>query len=185
MIPTAPLSARNRLASIVLGALADAGARRRLEALAADPAEMATWLERGQAGAAAHLSERARAAAAAVRSLPLGHPAGSEPLALAAARALFDAGLGFETHEVLEPHWAAAAGGRRETLQGLIQVAVGFQHLANGNRAGARALIAEGAGRLHGRSLDALELDGFARAAAAAAVRIEAGEAPPPPPFPR
>ena len=71
---------------------------------------------------------------------------------LQAAGLLFDAGLHFEVHEVLEPHWAAAQGDARETLQGLIQIAVGYQHLANGNHAGARSLLVEGSGRLHERS---------------------------------
>jgi predicted metal-dependent hydrolase len=95
---------------------------------------------------------------------------------------LFDAGLFFEVHEVLEPHWASARPPERDALQGLIQVAVGWQHLANGNSAGARALLAEGAARLHGRSLLGVDLDPFARAALEAAACVPAAR---PPAFPR
>ncbi|MGH7392728.1 MAG: DUF309 domain-containing protein, partial [Candidatus Rokuibacteriota bacterium] len=168
MIPTAPLRARNRLAAAVLAALGDAEARRFLERVATDRAALEAWLAPDERGGGEQLRQRAGVAAAAVRTLPLADPASSLPVALAAAAALFDAGLGFEVHEVLEPHWAAAQGDGREALQGLIQVAVGFQHLANGNLDGARALVGEGAARLRGRRLDGLALDGFARAAAAA-----------------
>jgi hypothetical protein len=87
--------------------------------------------------------------------------------ALDAAAALFDTGLYFEVHELLEPHWIRAKGCDREALQGLIQVAVGFQHLANGNIAGARALLREGSARIVGFSLEGLDLDPFARGARA------------------
>ncbi len=83
-----------------------------------------------------------------------------------AAAALFDAHLYFEVHELLEPSWRDARGNDREALQGLIQVAVGYQHLANGNFAGARALLDEGRGRLRGRNLDGLDLDAFGQAVA-------------------
>jgi predicted metal-dependent hydrolase len=96
---------------------------------------------------------------------------------------LFDAGLFFEVHEVLEPHWVRATGDLRETLQGAIQAAVGWQHLANGNLAGARSLLEEAAARLHGRRLHDLDVEPLARAAAEAASRLPAiGE---PPRFPR
>ena len=102
--------------------------------------------------------------------------------ALAAAARLFDAGLFFEVHEVLEPHWLSAGPDAREALQGLIQIAVGWQHLANGNLAGARALLADGAARLHGQRLGGVDLEAFARAALAAAARVPDVT---PPPFPR
>jgi uncharacterized protein len=103
--------------------------------------------------------------------------------ALRAAGALFDAGLGFEVHELLETHWARAAGGEREALQGLIQIAVGYQHLANGNLKGARALLEEGSARLNARRLANLDLAPFARAVAAAVSRLEPRSRIPP--FPR
>jgi predicted metal-dependent hydrolase len=80
---------------------------------------------------------------------------------LDAAAALFDAHLYFEVHELLEPAWREAEGPERDALQGLIQVAVGYQHLANRNFAGARALLDEGRQRIEGRTLDGLELDAF------------------------
>jgi predicted metal-dependent hydrolase len=98
------------------------------------------------------------------------------------ALALWDARLFFEVHEVLEPHWAVATGDTREALQGVIQIAVGWQHLANGNLAGARALLADGAAKLHGRRLFDVALDAFARHAFEAAERLPDAE---PPPFPR
>jgi predicted metal-dependent hydrolase len=67
---------------------------------------------------------------------------------------------------VLEPHWMRAEGSARETLQGLIQAAVGYQHLANGNLEGARALLHDGAAKLLGRRLAGRDLDAFARAVA-------------------
>ena len=105
--------------------------------------------------------------------------------ALEAAATLFDAGLGFEVHELLEPPWQAATGGAREALQGLIQIAVGWQHLADGNVEGARSLLADGSARLHGQRLGGVELDAFGRAAAVAADALARGERPAPPPFPR
>lgn len=150
MIPTLPLQARNRLAETILAALHDARAREELAALAG-----------ASEGA---LAERARRACQALAERPLGRPGGPLAEALAEAAALHDAGLFFEVHELLEPYWSRANGEARETLQGLIQVAVGYQHLANGNARGARALLEEGSGRLHGRTLAELALDGFARA---------------------
>jgi predicted metal-dependent hydrolase len=88
-------------------------------------------------------------------------------------------------HEILEPYWAGSEGDTREALQGLIQAAVGFQHLANGNLAGARSLLLDAAARLHGRRLLGRDLDGFARTAAELAERVGAGEPVAPPDFPR
>jgi len=95
---------------------------------------------------------------------------------LASAGALFAAGLGFEVHELLEPHWLHATGTRREALQGLIQIAVGYQHLANGNLAGAHSLLAEGATRLGGARLPGVELTDLARAATAHAAALPSGD---------
>ncbi|HEX3175327.1 MAG TPA: DUF309 domain-containing protein [Methylomirabilota bacterium] len=102
--------------------------------------------------------------------------------ALAAAALLFDAGLYFEVHELLEPHWAAASGDTRAALQGLIQIAVGWQHRANGNAVGARALLADGAARLHRGRVAGVDLDDFARATLDAAAREADAQ---PPAFPR
>lgn len=155
MIPTAPLRLRNGLAETILRALGDPAARRELARIAADPET------------AALLRVRARRAADALAGCPLLAAEPSLGDTLPAAALLFDAGLHFEVHELLEPHWARADGPERQALQGLIQVAVGYQHLANGNLAGARALLDEGAWRLrHGRLGD-LDLVSFAAAVAA------------------
>jgi len=202
-----PMPLRNRLADLILDAVHDGAAREGLAAVAAvcdDPraGEAATLpprfpadlFERGpeglavRSGYAAHTREfcaRARAGWDVVRARPL-DPA-DPPLAsaLAAAADFFDAGLFFEVHELLEPHWFRAQGPERERLQGLIQVAVGFQHLANGNRAGARSLLAEAGERLHGRRLLGRDLDGFAQATAGMADAVDGGAPVVPPPFPR
>jgi hypothetical protein len=158
VVPTLPLHPRNRLAALILAALGDGEARCALHALAWGDRDPSIWMQEHSMSAAgagdamvARLRERARRADEALAGLPLVPDTGLDD-ALAAAGALFDAGLGFEVHELLEPHWAAATGEAREALQGLIQVAVGYQHLANGNLGGARSLLAEGAARLeHGR----------------------------------
>jgi hypothetical protein len=67
---------------------------------------------------------------------------------LCAAAALFNAELFFEVHELLEQCWRPAQGPLKTLLQGLIQVAVGLQHLANGNRRGALSLLSEGNAKL-------------------------------------
>jgi hypothetical protein len=68
--------------------------------------------------------------------------------ALCVAAELFNAELFFEVHEILEPYWGRAEGALRSFLQGLIQVAVGLHHRANGNWRGARALLTEGNAKL-------------------------------------
>jgi hypothetical protein len=64
--------------------------------------------------------------------------------ALAQAALLFRAGLFFEVHEVLEAAWRELVGGPRVAVQGLIQIAVGFHHLAHDNPRGAVSLFASG-----------------------------------------
>ncbi|HSE06073.1 MAG TPA: DUF309 domain-containing protein [Methylomirabilota bacterium] len=182
---TLPLPLRNRLAHLILDALHDEAARRGLQTVAAvcaDPRALDTaaappegfpaelfdrrpdgWrIRSGFAPHAAALGERAARAARALAGRPLA--AADPPLAVALdeAATLFEAGLYFETHEVLEPFWTRAEGAEREALQGLIQVAVGFQHLANGNLDGARALLRDGATRVAGHRLEGRVLSAFA-----------------------
>ncbi len=184
MIRTLPLPLRNRLAATILEAVGDVQARRALATLAEAPH---TWLAADEQEWAALLSARARRASEALAALPAsaghGAPAGHDLEALldAAAR-LYDAGLYFEVHEWLEPYWMTASGETRDALQGVIQAAVGWQHLANGNLAGARSLLGEGAARLRGRRLGARDFDAFGRATAAAATRVPSAA---PPPFPQ
>lgn len=183
MIPTLPLRLRNRLAGTILAALHDRQARRELIALADAGAH--GWLKADETRWARPLVARARAASAALADRPpLAHEADLGQ-ALQAAAALFDAGLYFEVHEVLEPHWVAARGETREALQGLIQIAVGWQHLANDNLAGARSLLLEGSARLRGARLPGTDLAPFARAAAESAARVGSGRPVRPSRFPR
>lgn len=173
MIPTLPLAPRNRLAGVILAALHDPAARDELRRLAPGEAAAAGWLPPEEASYAPLLAARARSACRALEGRPLRAAAAPLAEAVADAAALWQAGLYFEVHELLEPYWRDAAGGTRETLQGLIQAAVGFQHLANGNLVGARALLAEGADRLRGRVLAGRGLDGFAQALEESAARVE------------
>jgi len=183
---TLPLPLRNRLAELIRNALHDRDARRALEALAAvcadpgalgsgspPPAFPADLFERGRDGwrikpglrpHAVALGERAARAARALAARPLAPADPPLEVALGEASTLFAAGLYFEVHELLEPYWMRADGATRRALQGLIQAAVGFQHLANGNVDGARALLHEGAAKLAGGRLAGRDLDTFARA---------------------
>ncbi|MCI0546526.1 MAG: DUF309 domain-containing protein, partial [Candidatus Rokubacteria bacterium] len=201
-----PLPLRNRLAGLVLDAFHDAGARDGLAALvavcedsralpgasaapAAFPAELferspdGLRLRPSWAPYAAELCARARRAWSMLRPRPLDPADASLEVAVAAAGALFDAGLYFEVHERLEPHWVRAEGRERLALQGIIQAAVGFEHLANGNLSGARALLREGSDKMRGSALAGRNLDGFAQAVARGIDRIPSGEDPVTPRF--
>lgn len=184
MIPTLPFRARNRLTEIILSALAKTDARRTLGALAAGRLSAEEWLGPEAAAHAPLLRQRAGRAVQALRRLGRRAPDPTMAGALRAAAALFDAGLGFEVHELLEAHWTRASGDEREALQGLIQIAVGYQHLANGNLKGARALLEEGRARLAGRRLADLDLEPFVRAVAASVSRLDRQPGPIPS-FPR
>jgi len=136
------------------------------------------------AGIRAHAAH-ALAAADAYRRRPAGD---GDALAGAIARAaaLWDARLFFEVHEVLEAVWQRASGDTRQALQGLIQIAVAFYHLAAGNLRGARQLMADGRGRLEAAAavlpvVDAgalLELTAPWEQALAAAQPVSPGAAP-------
>jgi hypothetical protein len=181
-----PLPLRNRLAELILDAVHDPGAREGLAALAAvcaDPRALggrkpparfpADLFERdagglvlrsGLAASAREMGTRAERGWRALRDRPTGEGEPEREEALDVAATLFDAGLYFEVHELLEPHWFRALGPEREALQGLIQIAVGFQHLVNGNRRGALALLREGAAKTAGGRLEGLPLAEFAAA---------------------
>ncbi len=49
---------------------------------------------------------------------------------------LFNAGQWFDAHEAWEDLWHMATGRHRETLQGLIQLAVTMEHMRRGNPRG-------------------------------------------------
>jgi predicted metal-dependent hydrolase len=71
-----------------------------------------------------------------------------ERAAFARGVAQFNDGLFFECHDTLEEVWSGVRGPSRDFFQGLIQVAVGFYHLGNGNRAGAITLLRRSLARL-------------------------------------
>jgi uncharacterized protein len=177
VIRTLPLPLRNRLAATILDAVGDVQSRRMLAVVAESPA---TWLAADETQWAPLLAARAQRASEALAALPLSTSRRLDDVLEVAAR-LYEAGLYFEVHEWLEPYWMTASGSTRETLQGLIQTAVGWQHLANDNVAGARSLLTEGAARLRGQRLGARDLDAFGRATAAAATSLPSAE---PPTFP-
>jgi Domain of unknown function (DUF309) len=177
VIPTLPLTLRNRLAATILAAVHDTDARRTLAALARDPQ---TWLGDEERHCATLLAARASQASEALAARAPSNERGLDAIVDVAAT-LYAAGLHFEVHEWLEPHWAEASGHTREALQGLIQAAVGWQHLANDNLAGARSLLTESAARLWGQRLGARDFDAFARATAEAAARVPSAT---PPAFP-
>jgi hypothetical protein len=160
--PLPSLRARNRLAETILAALHEPAARRVLATLAWDEGAVADWLTLDEADQCGAVIARARRASAALADAPLRSPAEALGDALEAAALLYDAGLFFEVHEVLEPHWRRASGEIREVLQGLIQIAVGYQHQVNGNAPGARSLLGEGVLRVRGRRLLGTSLDDFA-----------------------
>ena len=64
--------------------------------------------------------------------------------ALAEAARLFRDHRFHEVHEVLEDVWRTLTGDRRVFVQGLIQIAAGFHHLARGRPKSAAALFARG-----------------------------------------
>ncbi|HEX9190345.1 MAG TPA: DUF309 domain-containing protein [Vicinamibacteria bacterium] len=75
----------------------------------------------------------------------LGH---EERVALGAGIAQFNDRHFFECHDTLEEAWSGLRGAPRDFFQGLIQAAVAFYHLGNGNRAGARTLLRRSLARL-------------------------------------
>ncbi len=74
-------------------------------------------------------------------------PAGFEPVEedveknVKMARFLFEKGLYFEVHEILEEVWMGKFGKEREFLQALIQLGVAYYHLSNYNIRGFRLLL--------------------------------------------
>ena len=59
----------------------------------------------------------------------------------------YNRGLFFECHDTLEDLWSGIRGPSRDFFQGLIQVAVAFHHVSNGNAAGALSMIERALGR--------------------------------------
>jgi hypothetical protein len=105
---------------------------------------------------------------------------------------LFNAGLFFEVHEVLEAAWRTATGGERVLLQGLLQIAVALYHYGQANYGGARSLLRAGYGKARSASAFApavVDIDAFLAAVATwlaflDAARQDAGPSAPAPPLP-
>jgi uncharacterized protein len=70
------------------------------------------------------------------------------PPALRQGVAEFNRACFFEAHDTLEELWRDTSGPLRLFYQGLIQLAVGFYHLSNGNRRGALNLLGKGLAKL-------------------------------------
>ena len=165
--PGFPLPLRNALATLACEALESDDARAAVEWLAQPGGRPPANAERRlaavhlvDAGAATLLDVHApwdsaiRAQAARVLRAAAAHrgraarPENAVERAIVHAVALWNEGLFFEVHEVLEAVWQRESGDRRQALQGLIQVAVAWHHLAHGNPRGARTLLREGRARL-------------------------------------
>lgn len=70
------------------------------------------------------------------------------PADLVLGAALFNAGLYFETHELLETTWRATEGPERDFYHGVVQAAAAFYHWEKQNLHGARTLLAKSLRRL-------------------------------------
>lgn len=83
---------------------------------------------------------------------------------------LFNAGLFFEVHEVLEASWRTATGSERVLLQGLLQIAVALYHYGQANYRGARSLLRAGYDKARTASASApavVDIEAFLAAVAA------------------
>jgi hypothetical protein len=78
---------------------------------------------------------------------------------LATAALLFNVGLYFEVHEVLELIWRKAAGDLRTVVQGLLQTAVALHHARAGNLRSAWTLLRKGTEKLRRSSNPVPSLD--------------------------
>jgi hypothetical protein len=207
-VPGFPLPLRNALAELVIAGLVDDDAAAALAWLAAPigtPAPAAAarlaavhLVDAGgdallavhapHAAAVAEHAFRGRHAVEAFARHPIADGADAVARACAHAAALWNASLFFEVHEVLEAVWKTASGARRQALQGVIQIAVAFHHLAHGNLRGARSLMAEGRARLAAVPAGTLaEIDAAALLESTApwesALAAGASPAEPPPPL--
>jgi hypothetical protein len=171
-VVTFPLPLRNALAELTLAALDDEHAADALVWLSAPsgtPAPAAAarlaavHLIDGDGLLAVHvphaagLAEHATRALRAVRAYQPSPSATPLEHAARATLALWNERLFFEVHEVLEAVWKTASGGTRQVLQGVIQIAVAYHHLAHRNVRGARTLLVEGRARITGAPGEELE----------------------------
>ncbi|HLY38068.1 MAG TPA: DUF309 domain-containing protein [Candidatus Binatia bacterium] len=180
-MPGFPLPLRNALAELTLVAFDDDTAGAALAWLAA-PAERPSTAAGAQlaavhlvepdgdrlldvhAGHAAAVAAHAARARRAVHAFDRTRPSAGIERACRVGAALWNERLFFEVHEVLEAVWRSETGAVREALQGVIQIAVAFHHLAHGNLRGARSLLVEGRRRLSGvppNTLPVLDVGGL------------------------
>jgi predicted metal-dependent hydrolase len=91
---------------------------------------------------------------------------------------LFNRGRFFDCHEALEEVWLELSGDRKQFLQGLIQLAVAFHHLRNGNRVGAGRLLAAAVKKLALESPERqwIDVDALQAAVRPVGEQITAGE---------
>lgn len=75
-------------------------------------------------------------------------PETAPEISLAAGLTLFNQGDYYDCHDVLEALWMEADPTDKPFYQGILQIAVGLYHLANGNWRGASILLGEGVNRL-------------------------------------
>jgi predicted metal-dependent hydrolase len=97
--------------------------------------------------------------------------------AVTEAQRLLDAGLPFQSHEVLEGAWKAAPEAQRELWRALAQLAVGLTHAQRGNARGAVSLLDRAAEHLRDRDGPVpagIDVDGLRTHAGLLARRIEA-----------
>lgn len=90
-------------------------------------------------------SSRLLKALVEVQRLKMLHTA---PLALRQGAALFNTGLFFECHELLEETWKATTGPSKNFYHGIVQAAAAFYHYEKRNMHGARTLLQKGRHRL-------------------------------------
>ncbi len=65
----------------------------------------------------------------------------------------------YACHDTLEAIWLEATDPKRSFYQGILQIAVAFYHLSNGNWQGAVTLLGEGLNRLSRYPQDDVDLD--------------------------
>jgi len=106
----------------------------------------------------------------------LARPGSLASWSLCATEALFNAGLFFEVHELLESDWRRATGDLKTLLQGLLQVAVGFHHQAEGNVRGALSRLHAGNEKLRRfrPAAQGIELEGLCSAVERIVARLRA-----------
>jgi predicted metal-dependent hydrolase len=100
--------------------------------------------------------------------------------------ALFNAGLYFECHELLESVWRAIPGPDKAFYHGLVQVAAAFYHYEKHNRHGARTLLTKGLLKLAGfpDRYQGIDLNAFQNLLQPWADYFQTAAPPPPGPVP-